>query len=128
MTVHSQICGFRKTINSTLITAAHVSRLEILCDKSCVFANARIKVSRYNARGIIQMSGIEATSVEMCVVTPSIKLDGISAKPTQSSRLIKGIRSMSIDAAAPLSALCFPPITNAQSPMSTASNTYPVAQ
>ena len=94
MTLHNEIGGFIRTIKPSPTTATGVKSVAILRVKTCLFAKARMKVSRYNASGMIQTSGIEATSVEMCVVTPSIKLDGISANATHCTRFIKGMRSI----------------------------------
>ncbi|HTE72817.1 MAG TPA: hypothetical protein VK640_06420 [Actinomycetes bacterium] len=41
------------------------------------------------ASGTVQNSGIAAMSVETCVVTPSIRLDGTKARATQPSRVRK---------------------------------------
>ena len=41
------------------------------------------------ASGTVQNSGIAAMSVETCVVTPSIRLDGTKASATQPSRVRK---------------------------------------
>ena len=49
-------------------------------------AKAMMNVSRYRASGITHSSGTEAMSVVMWKVTPSIRLDGTKAYPTQRRR------------------------------------------
>src|SRR5688572_19310417 len=53
----------------------------------CFLPNASMKVNRYSARGMIQISGTDAMSVVIKVVTPSIKVDGTKASTVHSSRL-----------------------------------------
>src|SRR5947209_20283856 len=49
-------------------------------------ANTRMKVNRYRDRGTTHISGTDAMSVEMYIVTPSIMLDGTKAQATQRRR------------------------------------------
>src|SRR5437868_13594972 len=49
-------------------------------------AKTRMNEPRYRISGISQKSGIGDRSVVMCVVMPSIKLDGIAASMTQRKR------------------------------------------
>ncbi len=49
-------------------------------------AKTRMNVSRYSASGMTQNSGMGDRSVVMCVVMPSIRLDGTAASNTQRSR------------------------------------------
>src|SRR5918994_1706878 len=46
---------------------------------------AMMNVSRYSASGITHNSGTDAMSVVMWKVTPSIRLDGTNASPSQRS-------------------------------------------
>src|SRR5438128_1535079 len=48
--------------------------------------NTRMKLKRYNASGTIHRKGIGDRSTDMCVVVPSIKLDGTAASMTQRKR------------------------------------------
>src|SRR5688572_13970820 len=52
------------------------------CEKTCRAAKAITNERRYSVRGAIQSSGTEAMSVEMNVVTASIRLEGTNANAT----------------------------------------------
>src|SRR5438105_790039 len=57
--------------------------------------NTRMNDNRYKANGSTQNSGIAEMSVDMYVVTPSIKLEGTAARPIQRSRRHQVISSAS---------------------------------
>src|SRR5262245_11832268 len=57
---------------------------------------ATMNVTRYTASGAIQSSGAEAMSVEIQLVTPSSRLDGMNASRIQRSR----VRALSAGAVA----------------------------
>src|SRR5258705_12672379 len=48
--------------------------------------NTRINVSRYSASGTIQSKGMGDRSTDMCVVVPSMRLEGTAASSTQRKR------------------------------------------
>src|SRR6185369_8611397 len=60
--------------------------VRVAADASCLFVNARTKVSRYSAKGMTQSSGTAATSAVIYVVTPNIRLEGTNASASQRKR------------------------------------------
>src|SRR5688572_26615992 len=52
-------------------------------------AKATTNVRRYTASGSTDSNGKDATSVEMYVVTPSIRLEAMSAVPTHRARVLQ---------------------------------------
>src|SRR5262245_61763231 len=48
--------------------------------------NTRMNVNRYSDSGTIHSSGIGDRSTDMCVVVPSMRLDGTAANSTQRNR------------------------------------------
>src|SRR6185503_8583973 len=52
-------------------------------------ANAKMKVNKYSDKGITHNRGTEAMSVDIKLVTPSIKLDGTNASNSQRARRVR---------------------------------------
>src|SRR5262245_11751607 len=77
-------------VNTSINRHSGWTQIMILCGFSVHTTgqrmNTRMKLSRYSASGITQNSGIAEMSVEMKVVTPSIRLDGTAASKIQRSR------------------------------------------
>ena len=50
-------------------------------------------MARYTASGTVQNIGIAAISVDTCVLTPSMRLDGMKARPIHDSRSLREVRA-----------------------------------
>ena len=73
----------RPTMITTALANSHSSRRGLMY---CRCAKAMMNVSRYSASGTTHSSGMDATSVEMNVVTLIISVEGMAASPSQRSR------------------------------------------
>ena len=79
--------AFRSTVARQPAMRTGSSLISQRCGSTSFGENARTNVPRYIASGSTHSSGTAATSVEMWVVTPSIKLEGMNDRITHRSRL-----------------------------------------
>src|SRR4029078_2403280 len=70
------------------------------CGRYSLLEKTSTNVPRYIASGSTQSNGTAATSVEMCVVTPSIRLEGTNDRMTHRSRVRTERRSRTTAAGA----------------------------
>src|SRR6185437_3011531 len=69
--------------NNNISTSNGIASTMPLCTEAGIREKTRMKLSKYNASGATHSRGMEAMSVVIYVVAPSIRLDGTNARITQ---------------------------------------------